>query len=132
VIGTSNASMLSIQVFDWYIPDADESDKLVRFDGSGFFDKHNGIATVILSNPFMYDRLNFTLVALMDLTEGGGMVIPSIQYDYGKHWRFKVEADIAFGGDQTEIGASLPADTSSVFGALKDDDQLLFRITYQF
>lgn len=132
LIGTSNASLLSIQFFDWYIPGVDEDDALIRFDGSGFFDKHNTIATMILSNPFYNDKINFTIVALADLTEGGGMIIPSVQYDYGAHWRIKVEADLAFGGDQTEVGVPLPDDTSSIFGALKDDNQLLFRITYQF
>lgn len=132
LIGTSNASLLSIQFFDWYIPGVDESDGLIRFDGSGVFDKHNTIATMILSNPFMSDKLNFTIVALADLTEGGGMIIPSVQYDYGAHWRIKVEADLAFGGDKTDVNVGFPPDTGSVFGALRDDDQLLFRITYQF
>ncbi|MCB1661479.1 MAG: LysR family transcriptional regulator [Pseudomonadales bacterium] len=132
LIGTSNASLLSLQLFDWYIPGVDESDGLVRFDGSGVFDKHNTIATMILSNPFMSDKLNFTVVFLADLTEGGGMFIPSLQYDYGAHWRFKVEADLAFGGDKTDINVGFPPDTGSVFGALRDDDQFLFRITYQF
>ncbi len=132
VFGTSNASLLSIQFFDWYIPGVDHSDGLVRFDGSGVFDKHNVIATAILSNPFMSDKLNFTIVALADLTEGGAMLIPSVQYDYGPHWRFKVEADLAFGGDKTDLAVGFPPDTASVFGALRDDDQLLFRITYQF
>mgnify|MGYP003380657348 CR=1 FL=1 len=132
VIGTSNASLLSIQIFDWFIPGVDESDGLIRFDGSGVFDEHNTIATMILSNPFMNDKLNFTLVALADLTEGGGMFIPSVQYDYGAHWRFKAELDLAYGGDTTDPAVGFPPDTGSVFGALRDDDQLMFRITYQF
>jgi hypothetical protein len=90
------------------------------------------IATVILSNPFLSDRLNFTIVGLADLTDGGGMVIPSVQYDYGQHWRFKVEADLAFGGNDTELPGGFPPDTASLFGGLRDDNQLLFRITYQF
>jgi hypothetical protein len=132
VLGTSSPSFLTVQVFDWYIPGVDTSDALVRFDGAGVFDTHTMIATVILSNPFLSDRLNFTIVGLADLTDGGGMVIPSVQYDYGQHWRFKVEADLAFGGNDTELPGGFPPDTASLFGGLRDDNQLLFRITYQF
>jgi len=136
VIGTSNASLLTFQMFDWFIPGANQSDRLIRFDGSGTFDKHNIIGTAIFSNPFLNDTLNFTIVGLVDLTEGGGMIIPSVQYDWGRHWRVKLEADFALGGNTTtpfqEGGAGFPPDEASVFGALRDDDQLLLRITYQF
>jgi len=131
-VGTSNASLLSIQFFDWYIPDADEKDGLIRFDGSGVFATHNTLATVILDNPFVNDTVHFTIVGLADLTEGGGMVIPSVQYDYGQHWRLKMEADLAFGGDTTKQPGGFPPDTASLFGALRDDNQLMFRFTYQF
>lgn len=132
LLGTSGPSLLSLQLFDWYIPGIDSSDAIIRFDGSGFFEKHTAIATVILSNPFMADRLNFTVVGLADLTEGGGMIIPSVQYDYGKHWRIKMEADLAFGGGKTETIGGFPPDEATLFGALRDDNQLLFRLTYQF
>ncbi|MDT8320180.1 MAG: DUF1302 family protein [Xanthomonadales bacterium] len=132
VFGTSNASLLSLQLFDWYIPGNSSADGIFRFDGSGFFREHTMLATVILSNPFMTDRFNFTLVGLLDITEGGGMIIPSIQYDYGRHWRIKAEVDLAFGGEKTETLGGFPPDEASLFGALRDDNQLLFRITYQF
>ncbi len=132
LLGTSSPSLFTVQIFDWYLPGIDSADGVIRFDGSGVFDTHNVIATAIFSNPFLNDKLNFTIVGLADLTEGGGMVIPSVQYDYGKHWRLKVEADLAFGGDKTETPGGFPPDTASVFGALRDDNQLLFRITYQF
>lgn len=130
--GTSSPSLLSFQLFDWFISGIDSSDAIFRFDGSGYFEEHTMIATVILSNPFMNDTFNFTIVGLADLTEGGGMVIPSIQYDYGRHWRFKMEADLAFGGGKTETPGGFPPDEATLFGALRDDNQLLFRITYLF
>jgi hypothetical protein len=132
VVGTSSQSLLSFQLFDWFISGVDPSDAIIRFDGSGFFEEHTMIATVILSNPFLNDTLNFTIVGLADLTEGGGMIIPSFQYDYGSHWRFKVEADLAFGGGETDTPGGFPPDEATLFGALRDDNQLLFRITYQF
>lgn len=132
LLGTSNASMLSLQLFDWYIPGINENDKIYRFDGSGFWDTHNMVATGIFSNPFFNGDVNLTFVGLADLTEGGGMFIPSVEYEYKRHWRFKLEADLAFGGNYTDPKAGFPPDPASLFGALHYDDRLMTRITYQF
>lgn len=132
VLGTSNASLLSIQIFDWHIPDADKKDRVIRFDGSGYYKTHNVIGTVVFSNPFMGDNLNATLVLMHDFTYKGGMIIPSVEYQYQANWRFKLEYDHAFGGETTRMVGGFPPDDASIFGALKDDDQLVLYITYQF
>lgn len=132
-IGTSNSSLVSFQAFDWYLPGIHERNQVVRFDGSGYFRTHNIISTVVFSNPYFNDNLNVTLVGLADFTYGGGMVIPSVEYQYRANWRFKVEYDKAMGGQKAPPSAGgLPGAARSVFGSLQNDDQLLVRITYQF
>lgn len=129
---TSNASLVSMQVFDWYIPGADEKDEIVRFDGSGYFAKHNIITTIIFKNPYFFDNLNLGVIGMADLTEGGGMVIPTLDYKYRTHWRFHMEFDWAMGGGYS--GRTGPGGTKigSVFGSLRDDRQLFIRVGYQF
>ncbi|HMV71751.1 MAG TPA: hypothetical protein PKC08_06180, partial [Pseudomonadales bacterium] len=123
---------LSIQIFDWHMPDVDKKDRVIRFDGSGYYKTHNVIGTVVFSNPFMGDNLNATLVFMHDFTYKGGMIIPSVEYQYQANWRFKLEYDHAFGGETTRMVGGFPPDDASIFGALKDDDQLVLYITYQF
>lgn len=132
VLGTSNASLLSLQLFDWHIPGIKESDQVIRFDGSGYYKEHNVIGTVVFSNPFMGDNINATLVLMHDFTYKGGMIIPSVEYQYQANWRFKLEYDHALGGKKTKTLGGFPPDDASIFGALKDDDQLVLYITYQF
>lgn len=137
VLGTSNASLLSLQIFDWHIPGINEKDRVFRFDGSGYFKEHNVIGTVVFSNPFMGDNLNATLVLMHDFSYKGGMVIPSIEYQYQANWRFKLEYDHAIGGKKLKKGEGFPdfvapSTSASIFGALQDDDQLVLYITYQF
>lgn len=128
VLKTTSQSLFTVQVFDWYLPDVEKSDNIINFVGSGPYDEHNIIATGILQLPYMADRLIVTLVGLWDITEGDGSFIPSVEYQLGPHWRFKVEGDFFF-SDNTSVAGEPSA---SVFGALEDNDQLLLRITYLF
>jgi len=126
---TSSPSLFTVQVFDWFLPGVNESDLVAHFTGAGAYDEHNVMMTSILTLPWLRDTLVGTVVGIADLTQGGGWIIPSLEYQYGSHLRFKVEADMAFGGNPiTNPGAP----NGSIVGAFDNSNQLLFRTTYQF
>ncbi len=128
-IGTSSPSLWTMQVFDWYLPDVEESDFIGNFSGSGVYNDHNVLMTSIFTLPYLHDTLIGTLVVIADLSEGGAFIIPSLEYQWGPHWRFKVEADLTVGGRSITNPA---APDGSIVGGFENNNQLLFRTTYQF
>lgn len=132
LIGTSRPSFLSVQLFDTWITDFKKSDGLVNVAGfSGETKEHSTILTGILAMNYSNDRINPTLAVGTDLTYGGGFVIPSVEYVYGDHWRFRAEADIFFHKKDQDVPLSGFNDTN-LFGFFSGNDQLAFRVTYQF
>lgn len=127
LVGTSSPSMFTVQAFDWYLPGVDKADTIVRFDGAGFYKEHNVYATAILQLPYLHDTLTVTLVGLIDVSNGGGMFIPSAEYAIGDRWRLKVEADLPIGGTE-----NLLPNNGTTFGALANNQQLLLRTTYLY
>jgi len=129
ILGTSSQSLFTVQVFDWYLPDVEKTDLIGNFTGSGVYREHNVLATSIFTLPYMHDTLIGTLVVIADLTQGGGWVIPSIEYQWGPHWRFKLEADLTWGG-QSITNPTAP--DGNIVGYFENNNQLLLRTTFQF
>jgi len=126
---TSSQSLFTVQLFDWYLPGVHKADAIGNFTGSGVYREHNVLATMILTLPYMHDTLIGTLVGIADLTQGGAFIIPSLEYQWGPHWRFKVEADLAVGGESI---TNPSAPDGSIVGGFEHNNQLLFRTTFQF
>jgi len=126
---TSSQSLFTVQIFDWYLPGVKRSDAIGNFTGSGIYREHNVLATVILTLPYMHDTLIGTIVGIADLTEGGAFLVPSLEYQWGPHWRFKLEADLALGG-KSITNPSAP--DGSIVGGFEHNNQLLLRTTFQF
>ena len=126
---TSSQSLFTVQVFDWYLPGVEKSDAIGNFTGSGVYREHNVLATVILTLPYVHDTLIGTIVGIADLTQGGAFLIPSLEYQWGPHWRFKLEADLTLGGQSITNPA---APNGSIVGGFEHNNQLLLRTTFQF
>ncbi len=126
---TSSQSLFTVQVFDWYLPGVKESDGIGYFTGAGNYDEHNVLATAILTLPYLHDTLVGTLVGIADLSQGGAFLIPSLEYQWGPHWRFKLEADLTVGGNSISNPA---APDGSLVGGFEHNNQLLLRTTFQF
>ena len=131
-IKTSSQSLLTLQVFDWHLNVDQEQDRILNFVGAGSFDTHNMMGTMILTLPYMHDTLVGTFVGIVDMTHGGGIIIPSVEKHFGPHWRVKLEADISLGGNITRANAGFPGDDASILGIFDKNSQLLLRTTYQF
>lgn len=132
LIGTSRPSFLSVQLFDTWITNYSRNDGVVNLAGfSGRTKEHSAILTGILAMNYSNDRINPTLALGTDLTYGGGFVIPSIEYVYGDNWRFRAEADIFF-DRRSQKDALQGFNDTNLFGYFSGNDQLSFRVTYQF
>jgi hypothetical protein len=126
LLGTSNASMLSLQVFDTYILSYDAADLIVNPFGTTE-DEHTTWLTGIFTLPYKMDTITGQLVVVHDASNGGGVVVPSVEFQFGPSWRLKFEADLFYGGTRSDAPGG-----ATLFGAFKNSDQFLTRITYQF
>lgn len=131
VFGASRPGFFTAQVFDQWLVDFDEADDLVALAGYGApIKRHNAIVTGILSWNYRNDRINPTLAAGASVSNGGGFLIPSIEFVLRNHWRFKLEGDVFF-----DDGSKLPGEVemgTTLFGYFANNDQLYARLTYQF
>lgn len=126
LIGTSNASMLSLQIFDTYIRDYKKSELITNAFGTTE-DEHTTWTTQILTFPFKMDTVTAQLVGVQDISNGGGVVAPSVEFQFGPSWRLKLEGDFFYGGTKSDAPGG-----ATLFGSFDNNNQLLSRITYQF
>jgi hypothetical protein len=71
-------------------------------------------------------------VAGHDVTYGGGFIVPSVAYQYGKDWRFKVEYDYFYHDAQRTKANGGTERNTSLFGYFAHNNQLYLKATYQF
>lgn len=135
VLGTCNNSMLSLQVFDTYILDFKSSDHITNAFGSTE-KEHTTWLTGIFTLPYRSDTIKGQLVVVQDVSNGGGIVAPSLEFMFGPSWRLKLEADIFYGGKKDETAPVVayggPPSNASLFGSFANSSQFLTRVTYQF
>lgn len=131
LLGTSEDTFTSLQLFDTWIQNFHDSDDLVYQAGFGKKAKrHTMLLTGFFTLNYMNSRLNPGLAAGMDVTNGDAFVIPSVEYKVGNHWRFVAEADIFFPRHQKYPGQV--EQSMGPLGGFANNDQFLVRATYQF
>lgn len=141
LIGTSRPSFASVQIFNTRILGFDEAEEIVQL---AFWSRpkprDSAILTGILAMNYANDRINPTLAAGWDVSNGGGFVIPSVEWVLGDNWRVRAELDLffqrgnekrryidpnTFTWDESGRGASL-------MGYLAHNNQAVIRVTRQF
>lgn len=131
VFGASRPGFFSAQLFDKWVVNWEEADDLVALAGYGApLSRHDAILTGILGWNYLNDRINPTLAVGSGVSNGGGFVIPSVEFVLRDHWRFKLEGDVFF-----DDGSKLPGEVeqeTTLFGYFANNDQLYARLTYQF
>ncbi|WP_145768789.1 DUF1302 family protein [Marinobacter lipolyticus] len=131
LLGTQRPSFFSVQVFDKWIQSYDRDDDIVELVGFGApIKEHTTLLTAILGLNYKNDSINPMLAVGTDLSNGGGFVIPSVEFVMGDSWRLRAEADLFFHDGQKEPG-EIERDTH-LFGGFANNNQLLFRLTRQF
>lgn len=136
MIGTARPSLLSVQLFDTWVVNRDKTDQIVDLPGfAALKHEHAFILTGMLAMNYRYDTINPTLAGGWDATNGGGFVIPSVDVQYGNHWRLRFEGNFFFSnGNSNKWGDDPWRDTGDthIFGYFANNNQLLTRLTYQF
>lgn len=125
-IGTSSQGMLSLQIFDTWIDDYEESEQITNAFGTTE-DEHTTWTTAILTFPYRNDTVIGQIVAVNDISNGGGVLAPSVELQYGANWRVKFETDLFYGGTKSDTPGG-----ATLFGSFDNASQFLTRVTYQF
>lgn len=134
-LGTDRPSTLNLQVFDEWIPSADNrtgNERLVDIAGGAASphnhqQEHQVMATAQFFTHYANDGINPTLFAGADLSNGGGFVAPSVSFAPSTNWLYKIEGNFFW-----EEGDNCAPPGCHLFDALDDKNQVLFEATYQF
>ncbi len=126
VLGTSSPSMFTLQVFDTYIDNYDAAEMITNAFGTTE-DEHTSWVSSIFTLPYKFDSITGQLVTVNDISNGGGVIAPSVEFQFGASWRVKLEADLFYGGTKSDTPGG-----ASLFGSFDNSDQFLTRVTYQF
>ena len=131
ILGASRPAFFNFQIFDTWLTDFKREDDIVALAGFGApINAHTTILTVILGWNYKNDRINPTIAAGVDATNGGGFVIPSVEFAWGNHWRLRLEADL-FWNSGSKLPGEIEQDTY-LFGYFANNNQLVSRLTFQF
>jgi len=131
-LGTSRPSFFTVQLFNSWIMDFKDEERLVNGAGfSGATKEFSSIITAVLAANYASDQINPSLAVGSDLTYGGGFVIPAVEMAYGDHVRVRLEANIFL--HKTDQDKPLQGfNDTNLFGYFSGNDQLSARLTYQF
>lgn len=131
VIGAAKPSLWSVQIFDTWIQNFKESDDLVLIPTYGrAAKKHETVITNIFSLNYSNNNINPTLVLAYDATNGGGFVIPYVDFVMGDHWRLRTEVDYYF--HPKNANTPNATDSPTTFGLASNNNQFTLRLTRQF
>jgi hypothetical protein len=134
LLGTDSASFWTVQIFDSWIPGFKVEDKLLDI-GSSHLKEHSVIAVTTLGLSYKTNQVQPNIAFAMDTSNGGGVVIPSVNILYGDHWRLRLDAALFFkaqDGCSTDPATGAGANCTHLFGTFDNNDQVSARLTYQF
>lgn len=102
--------------------------------------RDSAILTGILGMNYANDRINPTIAAGWDVSNGGGFIIPSVEWVLGDQWRLKAELDLFFPRGNEKRRYVNPATFAweergrgaSLFGYFAHNNQAVIRLTRQF
>ena len=132
-LGTEKPAFFSVQLFDTWIKDFHKSENVVQLVGFGQPSKeHSALLTIIFATSYANGTIGPELVAGHDVTYGGGFIVPSVAFQYGKDWRFKVEYDYFYNDGERNKGNAATERNTALFGYFAHNNQLYLKATYQF
>lgn len=144
-LGTNRPSLSSIQLFDTWILDHQDSDEIVEFASFGAQKReHTAYLTLFTLLNFKRDTINPSFVVGTDLSNGGGFAIPAVEFVFGDDWRIKAEANLWWtDGDEKKTAGNATCNVcanplgvsengASLFDWFADDNQVVLKITRQF
>ncbi len=134
LLGTDSSSFWTVQIFDSWIPGFKVEDKLLDI-GSSHLKEHSVIAVTTLGLSYKTNQVQPGIALAVDTSNGGGVVIPSLNLLYGDHWRLRLDAALFFkaqDGCSIDPATGAGANCTHLFGTFDNNDQVSARLTYQF
>jgi hypothetical protein len=137
-LGTEKPMFFSLQLFDKWVQDFDKDEELLYSVGwGGRVKEHSVLMTGIFGLSYNNGRIRPELVLGTDLSNGGGFAVPSVTFELGAKWRWKIEYD-AFWDDSWRDGSKCTdanagsCDDATLFGYFHNRDQFYTSLTYLF
>jgi hypothetical protein len=132
-MGTSRPAFWTLQLFDTWLPNFDRKDDIIENFGYGASRReHTTYLTNAFSFPYKYDTVTPGVALGVDLGSFDSFLIPSLDLQYGDHWRVRFEADLFFPTHVENTNLGYQSTETRSLGTLHNRDQLVARITYQF
>ena len=132
-LGTSRPTFWTVQLFDTWVMNFDRDDDIVENFGFGASRReHQTILTNAFSFPYKYDTVTPGIALGVDLGSFDSFLIPSLDLQFGDHWRVRFEADLFFPTHVEKDNLGRVDTKTRTLGTLHNRDQFVARITYQF
>lgn len=132
-IHTSRPSFLSMQLFNTRILGFSKDDDLVELAVYSAKKKRDTtMLTTVLQTNYRNDTINPSIAAGVDVGNGGGFLIPAVEFAFGANWRLRAEADLFFPAGNSNKSNLDDSSSTRLFGYLDNHDQLVLRLTRQF
>ncbi|WP_218568370.1 DUF1302 family protein [Pseudomonas sp. H9] len=133
LLGTSRPSFLSTQLFNTRVLGFSKDDDLVELAAFSAKKKRNTtLLTTVLQMNYRNDTINPSLAGGVDVGNGGGFLIPAVEFVMGDNWRLRAEADLFFAAGNSNESAQDDSSSTRLFGYFDNHDQLVLRLTRQF
>ena len=132
-LGTSRPAFWTMQLFDTWVLNFDRDDDIVENFGFGASRReHTTILTNAFTFPYKYDTVTPGIALGVDLGSFDSFLIPSLDLQFGDHWRVRFEADLFFPTHVEKTNLGMVDTKTRTLGTLHNRDQFVARITYQF
>lgn len=133
VFKTSRPGFLSVQLFNDRVVGLSKSDDVVDLGGFSARKKQDSaLLTWIFNLNYSNDRINPGFAGGMDLSNGGGFLLPNIQFQFGDRLRLRGEFVYFWDDGSANIGTVDATRDVHVFGYFDNTNQLFARLTYLF
>ncbi|RWU19305.1 LysR family transcriptional regulator [Pseudomonas alkylphenolica] len=138
LLGTEKPMFFSVQLFDKWVQNFDEDDRLLYSVGwGGKVKEHSVMGTAIFDASYANGRIRPQLVVGGDLSNGGGFAVPSVTFELSSKLRWKVEYDAFWDdefhdSDKCQPGNLATCENTTLFGYFHNRDQLYTSLTYLF
>jgi hypothetical protein len=131
ILGCREQPLLLAQFYDVWMVDFDKDDDIVyRLGNASPANSHDPSLTLAINWTYLNGRIKPGLAWVGDLKEGGGLILPSLNFEYGDHWRVRLEADIWYDDGNTQPGER--GEDTYIFGLFDNNDQIYLSLEYQF
>ncbi|MFZ3207843.1 MAG: DUF1302 family protein [Geobacteraceae bacterium] len=154
LLGTGKPCFFSVQMFDEWILAFRKRDNIIDLLTFGAPQReHTTLLTAIALLSYRNETINPMLAFGWDMSYQGTFFFPSVEFVLGNHWRARLEANFFFGQHQVPAQTAFlppagnpgadprfpgglnqrqPEYAAHMLDYFANNDQLLFRLTYQF